>query len=99
LLAAAAAGRPVLLKKGQFLAPDDMGHALAKLAAAPAVWLCERGTSFGYHDLVVDMRALCVMAELAHARPGARVVFDATHAVQRPGGADGVSGGQRRFIP
>ena len=90
--AAAATGRAVNVKKGQFLAPDDMKQAIAKAVEAGAckVLVTERGTSFGYHDLVVDMRGLVVLREL-----GWPVVFDATHSLQRPGGA--VTGGDRRF--
>lgn len=96
LEAAAATGRPVNVKKGQFLAPWDMQHVAAKLDAAGAsgVMLTERGTSFGYNTLVVDMRSLAVMAEI-----GKPVVFDATHSVQQPGGRGGSSGGQREFVP
>ncbi len=90
--AAARSGRAVNLKKGQFLAPDDMQQAVDKLTAAGGekILLTERGTSFGYHDLVVDMRGLVTMREL-----GWPVLYDATHSLQRPGGE--VSGGQRRF--
>jgi 2-dehydro-3-deoxyphosphooctonate aldolase (KDO 8-P synthase) len=96
LEAAAATGRPVNVKKGQFLAPWDMKHVAAKLdsAGASGVMLTERGTSFGYNTLVVDMRSLAVMAEI-----GKPVVFDATHSVQQPGGRGGSSGGQREFVP
>jgi 2-dehydro-3-deoxyphosphooctonate aldolase (KDO 8-P synthase) len=92
LEAAARSGRAVNVKKGQFLAPADMRHAVEKLTAAGAtrVLLTERGTTFGYGDLVVDMRGLVVMREL-----GWPVVFDATHSLQRPGGAE--TGGDRRF--
>ena len=94
LVAAARTGRPVAVKKGQFMAPEDMAHALAKVAGegAPCL-LVERGATFGYHNLVVDMRSLPIMRAL-----GAPVVFDATHAVQLPGGAGAASGGDRRFI-
>jgi 2-dehydro-3-deoxyphosphooctonate aldolase (KDO 8-P synthase) len=85
---AAATGKNVLIKKGQFMAPQDMRYVLEK---APNAWLCERGTSFGYNNLVVDMRSLPIMREMAP------VVFDATHSAQLPGGA--YSDGQRRFIP
>ena len=90
--AAAASGRAVNIKKGQFLAPDDMRLAVDKAveAGATRVLVTERGTSFGYHDLVVDMRGLVLMREL-----GWPVVFDATHSLQRPGGL--VTGGDRRF--
>jgi len=92
LRAAARSGRAVNVKKGQFLAPDDMQQVVEKLAAAGCdrILLTERGTSFGYHDLVVDMRALVTMREL-----GWPVVFDATHSLQRPGGRE--TGGDRRF--
>lgn len=96
LLAAAATGAPVNVKKGQFLAPWDMANVANKLAAAGAagVLLTERGASFGYNTLVSDMRSLPIMA-----RTGAPVVFDATHSVQQPGGLGGTSGGQREFVP
>jgi 2-dehydro-3-deoxyphosphooctonate aldolase (KDO 8-P synthase) len=96
VLAAARTGRPVNVKKGQFLAPGDMRHVVDKVVSTgnPAVLLTERGTSFGYHNLVVDFRGLAVMRDL-----GAPVVFDATHAVQLPGGAGDRSGGERRFVP
>jgi 2-dehydro-3-deoxyphosphooctonate aldolase (KDO 8-P synthase) len=92
LEAAARTGRPVNVKKGQFLAPDDMRQVVEKLerAGAAGVLLTERGTSFGHHDLVVDFRGLVEMAEL-----GWPVVYDASHSLQRPGGA--VSGGERRY--
>ncbi|MFI5370471.1 MAG: 3-deoxy-8-phosphooctulonate synthase [Candidatus Eisenbacteria bacterium] len=92
LQAAARTGRAVNVKKGQFLAPEDMAQAAAKLTAAGCerVLLTERGTTFGYHDLVVDMRGLVVMA-----KTGWPVVYDATHSLQRPGGEQ--SGGQREF--
>jgi 2-dehydro-3-deoxyphosphooctonate aldolase (KDO 8-P synthase) len=92
LLACAASGKPVNVKKGQFLAPDDMRQVVEKLesAGAAGILLTERGTTFGYHDLVVDFRGFTVLAE-----SGWPVVYDATHSMQRPGG--GVSGGQRRF--
>jgi 2-dehydro-3-deoxyphosphooctonate aldolase (KDO 8-P synthase) len=92
LVAAAATGRAVNVKKGQFLAPGDMRHAAEKITGAGGsrVLLTERGTTFGYGDLVVDMRALVVMREL-----GWPVVFDVTHSLQRPGGAE--TGGDRRF--
>lgn len=94
--AAARTGRVVNIKKGQFLAPGDMRHAVEKATAAGAggVILTERGTSFGYHNLVVDMRSLAILREL-----GWPVVFDATHSVQLPGGAGTHSGGQREFVP
>jgi len=96
VLAAAETGKAVNVKKGQFLAPWDMKHITAKCAAAGNrdVLVTERGTSFGYGRLVVDMTGL---EELAHT--GHPVVFDATHAVQRPGGADGTTGGERRLAP
>ena len=94
--AVARAGRPVNIKKGQFLAPWDMEHVVAKARATgnERIMVCERGASFGYNYLVSDMRALVVMRET-----GAPVVFDATHSVQMPGGKGKVSGGQREFVP
>ena len=95
LLAAAATGRAVNVKKGQFLAPWDMRNVAAKLSeAVGGVLLTERGTSFGYNTLVSDFRGLPVMAAT-----GWPVVFDATHSVQQPGGQGGSSGGQREFVP
>jgi 2-dehydro-3-deoxyphosphooctonate aldolase (KDO 8-P synthase) len=96
LLAAAATGRPVNVKKGQFLAPWDMKHVVGKLQAggATSILLTERGTSFGYNTLVVDFRSLPQLRALGHP-----VVFDATHSVQAPGGLGGSSGGQREFVP
>jgi len=96
LLAAAATGRVVNVKKGQFLAPWDMANVAAKLAGAgnPNVLLTERGASFGYNTLVSDMRSLPIMARI-----GAPIVFDATHSVQQPGGLGAASGGQREFVP
>ncbi len=96
LLAAAATGRAVNVKKGQFLAPWDMKNVVDKLAAGGAreVLVTERGASFGYNTLVSDMRALPILAET-----GAPVVFDATHSVQQPGGQGTSSGGERRFVP
>jgi len=96
LLAAGAAGRPVQIKKGQFMAPGDMRHAADKVASTGnrQVLLCERGASFGYHALVADMRSIPIMAET-----GCPVVFDATHSVQAPSGIGGASGGDRRFAP
>ncbi|GLK75770.1 2-dehydro-3-deoxyphosphooctonate aldolase [Methylopila jiangsuensis] len=96
LLAAAATGRAVNVKKGQFLAPWDMKNVVAKLTGAgnPNVLLTERGASFGYNTLVSDMRALPEMA-----KTGAPVIFDATHSVQQPGGQGTSSGGQREFVP
>ena len=97
LLAAAATGRPINIKKGQFLAPWDMKHVVDKVAGAGAggVLVCERGASFGYNTLVSDMRSLPIMAETT----GCPVVFDATHSVQQPGGQGATSGGERRFVP
>jgi len=96
LLAAGQTGKPVNIKKGQFLAPWDMKNAAAKIASTgnEQILLCERGTSFGYNTLVVDMRALPIMA-----RTGYPVVFDATHAVAQPGGLGDRSGGEREFAP
>jgi 2-dehydro-3-deoxyphosphooctonate aldolase (KDO 8-P synthase) len=96
LVAAARTGRVVKIKKGQFLAPWDMKNAVAKVTQSgnPNVLVTERGSSFGYNTLVVDMRALPQMAET-----GAPVIFDATHAVQQPGGQGTSSGGDRRFVP
>jgi len=92
----AAQGRPVNIKKGQFLAPGDMVHVLDKARATgnAEILLCERGTCFGYNNLVSDMRSLMVMKETAQP-----VVFDATHSVQQPGGLGGASGGQSEYIP
>ena len=97
LLAAAATGKPVNVKKGQFLAPGDMKNVVAKVTGAgnPQVLVTERGASFGYNTLVSDMRALPIMAE----QTGAPVIFDATHSVQQPGGQGTSSGGQREFVP
>jgi 2-dehydro-3-deoxyphosphooctonate aldolase (KDO 8-P synthase) len=95
--AVASAGRPVNIKKGQFLAPDDMLRVVAKAKAASGadnVMVCERGASFGYHNLVSDMRSLAIMRAT-----GCPVVFDATHSVQLPGGQGTSSGGQREFVP
>ena len=96
LAAAAATGRPVNVKKGQFLAPWDMGNVVDKLRGlgAAGILLTERGASFGYNNLVVDMRSLVLMREL-----GVPVCFDATHSVQQPGGLGARSGGDRRFAP
>ncbi|EHL99589.1 3-deoxy-8-phosphooctulonate synthase [Acetobacteraceae bacterium AT-5844] len=96
LLAAAATGRAMNIKKGQFLAPWDMKNVLEKPVKAgnPNVMLCERGTSFGYNALVSDFRGLPIMAAT-----GAPVIFDATHSVQQPGGQGGSTGGQREFVP
>lgn len=95
LVAAAKTGRAVNVKKGQFVAPWDMQHATEKVRAAgnPRVLLTERGATFGYNNLVVDMRALPIMRRFAP------VVFDGTHSVQTPSAAGGVSGGQPEFIP
>jgi 2-dehydro-3-deoxyphosphooctonate aldolase (KDO 8-P synthase) len=95
LVAAAKTGRPVNVKKGQFLAPGDMKHVLAKLEAAGCrhVLLCERGTFFGYGRLVNDMRSIPEMQAL-----GAPALFDATHSVQEPGGPGGVTGGNRAMV-
>ncbi len=95
LIAAAATGRVVNVKKGQFLAPWDMAHVIAKVTGAgnTRVLATERGASFGYNTLVSDMRALPILAET-----GAPVIFDATHSVQSPGGKGGSSGGDRRFV-
>ena len=92
----AAAGKPVNIKKGQFLSPWDMQHVVAKAKAAgnDEILVCERGASFGYNNLVSDMRSLAVLRDT-----GCPVVFDATHSVQLPGGLGGASGGQREFVP
>ena len=95
--AAAAAGRPVNIKKGQFLAPGDMKNVVDKAREASGqdnIMVCERGVSFGYNNLVSDMRSLAIMRET-----GCPVVFDATHSVQLPGGQGTKSGGQREFVP
>lgn len=94
--AVAKTGKPVNIKKGQFLAPWDMPHVLEKARATgnSDIMLCDRGTSFGYNSLVSDFRSLMVMAET-----GAPVVFDATHSVQQPGGLGGATGGNREFVP
>jgi len=99
--ACAVSGKPVNFKKGQFLAPHDMQHVIAKARAAAAAqgladqfMVCERGASFGYNNLVSDMRSLAIMRET-----GCPVVFDATHSVQLPGGQGSTSGGQREFVP
>ncbi|PKY11461.1 3-deoxy-8-phosphooctulonate synthase [Acidithiobacillus marinus] len=94
--AVAAAGKPVNIKKGQFLAPWDMLHVAAKARATgnTQIMVCERGASFGYNNLVSDMRSLAVMRQT-----GCPVVFDATHSVQLPGGQGDRSGGQREFVP
>ncbi|MCB1601696.1 MAG: 3-deoxy-8-phosphooctulonate synthase [Lysobacterales bacterium] len=92
----ASAGKPVNIKKGQFLAPWDMQHVVRKArdAGNEQIMVCERGASFGYNNLVSDMRSLVVMRDT-----GAPVVFDATHSVQLPGGQGATSGGQREFVP
>lgn len=96
--AAAACGKPVNIKKGQFMAPGDMKNVVAKAkeanGGADTIMVCERGASFGYNNLVSDMRSLAIMRETA-----CPVVFDATHSVQLPGGQGAVSGGQREFVP
>ncbi len=95
--AVAAAGKPVNIKKGQFLAPEDMTNVVAKAREASGrdnILVCERGASFGYHNLISDMRALVIMRAT-----GCPVVFDATHSVQLPGGHGTTSGGQREFVP
>ena len=92
----ASAGKPVNIKKGQFLSPWEMKHVTDKARATgnTRIMACERGASFGYNNLVSDMRSLSVMRDT-----GCPVVFDATHSVQLPGGAGGKSGGQREFVP
>jgi 2-dehydro-3-deoxyphosphooctonate aldolase (KDO 8-P synthase) len=96
VLTAARTGKPLNIKKGQFLAPGDMAHIVDKILSTgnASILLTERGTTFGYHDLVVDMRSIPEMKSL-----GFPVVFDASHSVQKPGGAGAASGGERRFIP
>ena len=96
LLAAAASGRVVNVKKGQFLSPQEMVHVTGKLREGQAkeIWQTERGTTFGYQNLVVDMRSFPIMA-----RNGQPTIFDATHAVQLPGAGGGKSDGQREFVP
>src|SRR4029078_3575328 len=95
LIAAALTGKVVNVKKGQFLAPWDMTHVVAKVVGAgnPRVLITERGVSFGYNTLVSDMRALPILSEI-----GTPVIFDATHSVQQPGGQGTQSGGERRFV-
>lgn len=92
----ASAGKPINIKKGQFLSPPEMQHVVDKARAAgnQQVMVCERGFSFGYNNLVADMRSLAILRET-----GCPVVFDATHSVQQPGGLGGRSGGQRQFVP
>lgn len=96
--AVAACGKPVNIKKGQFLSPGDMKHVVAKAreanGGADSIMVCERGASFGYNNLVSDMRSLAIMRETS-----CPVVFDATHSVQLPGGQGSTSGGQREFVP
>ena len=95
--AVARSGKPVNIKKGQFLAPEDMRQVVAKARAASDtdnILVCERGASFGYHNLVSDMRSLAIMRDT-----GCPVVFDATHSVQLPGGKGTSSGGEREFVP
>jgi 2-dehydro-3-deoxyphosphooctonate aldolase (KDO 8-P synthase) len=96
--ACAASGKPVNIKKGQFLAPGDMKQVVAKAkqanGGADSIMVCERGVTFGYNNLVSDMRSLAIMRET-----GCPVVFDATHSVQLPGGQGDRSGGQREFVP
>jgi len=96
LLAAGKTGRPINVKKGQFMAPWDMGNVVEKIESTgnPNVMLTERGSCFGYNNLVVDMRSIPVMRGL-----GCPVIFDATHSVQLPGGLGASSGGQREFVP
>jgi 2-dehydro-3-deoxyphosphooctonate aldolase (KDO 8-P synthase) len=97
ITAVSRAGKPVNIKKGQFLAPEDMQQVVAKARAASGadnIMVCERGASFGYHNLVSDMRSLAIMRST-----GCPVVFDATHSVQLPGGQGTSSGGQREFVP
>lgn len=95
LIAAAKTGKPVKVKKGQFMAPEDMQYALKKVRGEgnPNVFLTERGSMFGYNNLVVDMRSLPIMRQYSP------VVFDVTHSIQRPGGLGGKSGGDRQFAP
>jgi 2-dehydro-3-deoxyphosphooctonate aldolase (KDO 8-P synthase) len=97
IMAVASAGKPVNIKKGQFLAPGDMVNVVDKARAASGednIMVCERGVSFGYNNLVSDMRSLMIMRNT-----GCPVVFDATHSVQLPGGQGTSSGGQREFVP
>lgn len=97
ITAVAAAGKPVNIKKGQYLAPWDMKHVVEKARAAgnDNIAVCERGASFGYGNLVVDMRGLQIMSDTT----GCPVIFDATHSVQLPGAHGNSSGGQREFVP
>ena len=96
ILAAVSTGRIVNIKKGQFLAPEDMGNVVKKAASGGGKYLllCERGTTFGYHNLVSDFRSIPIMARL-----GFPIVFDATHSVQQPGGLGDRTGGDRAFAP
>jgi 2-dehydro-3-deoxyphosphooctonate aldolase (KDO 8-P synthase) len=97
ICAVAAAGKPVNIKKGQFLAPADMKNVVEKVKSASKrdnILVCERGVSFGYNNLISDMRSLMIMRDT-----GCPVVFDATHSVQLPGGQGSASGGQREFVP
>lgn len=96
LVAAAKTGKPINVKKGQFLAPWDMKNVAAKIAGSgnDNIMLCERGASFGYNTLVSDMRSLPIMAETGYP-----VIFDATHSVQQPGGKGGSTGGDREMVP
>ncbi|WP_321369912.1 3-deoxy-8-phosphooctulonate synthase [uncultured Desulfuromusa sp.] len=95
LVAAGQTGKPINLKKGQFLAPWDIEHGVSKIASTgnENILLTERGVSFGYNNLVVDMRSLVIMREMGYP-----VIFDATHSVQLPGGAGGSSSGQRQYV-
>ena len=95
LVAAGETGKPINIKKAQFLAPEDMKHCAGKIESTgnKKILFCERGTCHGYHDLVVDMRSLVIMRKLNYP-----VIFDATHSVQVMGGSQGVSGGNREFI-
>lgn len=97
IVAAAKTGKPTNIKKGQFLAPEDMKHVVQKFrqAGGKDVSVTERGASFGYHNLVVDMRSLVILRQVTQAP----VVFDATHSVQKPSAGDGVTAGDRHFAP
>jgi len=96
VVAAASTGKAVNVKKGQFLAPEDVAHIISKIESTGnrSILITERGTTFGYHDLVSDFRSLPILRGLGYP-----VVYDATHSVQRPGGLGGSSGGDRRFVP
>lgn len=96
LLSAGSTGKPINVKKGQFIAPWDMRYVVEKIESTGnnQILLCERGTTFGYNNLVVDFRSLVIMKEIGYP-----VVFDATHSVQMPGGGKGASGGDRRMAP